>query len=103
MDLRPEVIFISPTANKLAMWEALLTASFDNPAVQAIAIGVVRDIVGYIENAAEKEQEFNFRALIGTIFRVFPQAMGLAAFGIPAVGAFFTDWAIVKLAKIGRK
>lgn len=86
------------------MWyETLLSMNLDNPALQAIGIGIVRGIAGYLENVIERKEPFSITKFFATIFRVFPQALGLSAFGIPAAGAFVTDWGMSKITKIGKK
>jgi hypothetical protein len=78
------------------MFESLLTAT---PYIAAIGVGVIRGIAGYIENVLEGKESFSLGKFFATIFRVFPQALGLSAIAPGSeVGALFTDWSVVKLA-----
>ena len=74
----------------------------DNPLVQALGIAFVRATAGWIQHAfADGEITWpELRKYGETLFRVLPQAIGLAAFGFPVVAALGTDVVVTKLEKI---
>lgn len=71
----------------------------ENPLIQSLGIGIVRGLAGWIENAFEdgKITRPEFGKLFETMFRIIPQALGLSALGLPAVGSFFTDFLVTKI------
>jgi len=80
--------------------------SLANPLVRGLAIAVVRSLAGWIENSLE-DGKITFpevKQLIGTMFRVIPQSLGLEAIAPGSgVGALFTDFALVKLSNAVKK
>ena len=74
----------------------------DNPLIQAFLIAVVRATAGWIQHAFEDGQITmpELKKYGETIFRILPQALGLAAMGLPSVAALGTDVLVTKLEKI---
>lgn len=88
-----------------AIWESLFQFTLANPLVQATLLGLFRGLAGWVQHAAE-DGEIDMpeiKELIATVLRVLPQGVGLAAFGIPPVGALFSDVFVTKFAKMGKK
>lgn len=73
----------------------------ENPLIQGLAIAVVRSVCGWLQHslANGKIDMYEWKKLLETMFRVIPQALGLSAFGIPAMGAFVTDILFRRIAK----
>ncbi len=78
----------------IELLQSFFSASFENPFVIGFGVAVVRAFWGWLENAAKDKKitGFELYQLFETMFRVIPQAIGLQAFGIPAEGAFVTDY-----------
>ena len=89
----------------LSIINALATIGFENPLVQATVIGLLRGLAGWVQHSLEDNKITlpEIKQLISTILRVLPQSIGLTAFGIPAVGALFSDVFVTKLAKVAER
>lgn len=83
--------------------EQFIQVSLSNPIIQSIEVGAIRAVAGYLENVIKGTEQFDVKKFFETIVRVFPQALGLSAAGLPPVTALFTDWSVGKIAKIGKK
>ena len=62
---------------------SIVEVILSNQIAGIVLVGVLRSILGYVENAvaAGKLQKFDFKKLLETIARVSPQSAGLAAVG----------------------
>ena len=76
----------------------LLQISLTNPAVRAFGVGVIRSVLGYLENVASGKTEWSWNKFAETFLRIMPQAFGLSAAGIPPEAALVTDWGVGKVA-----
>jgi len=89
------------------MFEVLLSflkPLAENPVAVAFELTVVRVVLGYLENRVKNSREaFEWSKFFETMFRMLPQTIGLAAFGIPSAGALVTDIGITKFAKTKKK
>lgn len=69
-----------------------------NPVVQALAVGVVRSVAGFLENIAGDGKvsldEFRWSKLVETFLRVLPQALGALALGAPVEAALLSDFVV---------
>lgn len=86
---------------------SLTEFTWSNPLIMSAGIAVIRSVAGWIENSLEngKIEEWEWKKLGETIFRVVPQTLGLTALIGPAgaLGTFFTDYIISKITHMTKK
>lgn len=82
------------------MFDTIMLGITD-PWVRTLGVSLVRGVTGWLYNGLEngKIDSFEWKQLAATILRVFVQAFGLTAAGIPPEVAFLTDLAVTRADK----